>query len=50
MSYIYQNTKTGATITVPCAVIGKYWELVKIKQDPAEKTSAGKSRTTRKKG
>lgn len=48
MSYIYRNTKTGATITVPCAVTGQNWELVKVKQDPVEKPSTGKPKSTRK--
>lgn len=50
MIYTYRNTKTGVTITVPCEVSGKYWELVKTKETPAEKPSAGKPKTSRKKG
>ena len=43
----YVNTRTGTVITVPCPLVGKDWVLVEDK--PAEKTSTGKPRQSRKK-
>lgn len=48
MNYRYRNTKTGQVITVPCKVNGKNWVLVETRADPAEKSSAGKPKSTRK--
>lgn len=48
MIYSYRNTRTGQIITVPCKVTGKNWVLVGTKEDPVEKPSTGKSKSTRK--